>query len=116
MEFAAKIYAFLVSPGVAPIFTGLIKTTFVMTIVMTSGLILSWVERKQSAIMQDRIGANRASFLGFRMLGLIHNLADALKGITKEDYIPPKANKFLHTLAPFLACFAATAAFAALPF
>lgn len=100
----------------APIVFGLAKTVFIMTIVMTSGLILSWVERKQSAIMQDRVGANRAAILGISALGLVNNLADALKGITKEDYIPPKANKFLHTLAPFLACFTAAGAFAVLPF
>jgi NADH-quinone oxidoreductase subunit H len=101
---------------IIPFAAALAKVVFMMTVVMTSGLILSWVERKQSAIMQDRIGANRASILGFRLMGLIHNLADAAKGIMKEDYIPPKANKFLHTLAPFLACFTATAAFAVLPF
>jgi len=103
-------------PALISIVATLAKVTFVMTIVMTSGLILSWVERKQSAIMQDRIGANRASIFGLRLMGLIHNLADALKGIVKEDFIPPGANKFLHTLAPFLACFTATAAFAVLPF
>jgi len=110
------IYDLITGPTWSPLVFGLIKTTFIMTIVMTSGLILSWVERKQSAIMQDRIGANRASILGISALGLVNNLADALKGITKEDYIPPKANKFLHTMAPFLACFTATAAFAVLPF
>jgi NADH-quinone oxidoreductase subunit H len=109
-------YLFLIGPLAGPIVFGLAKTTFIMTIVMTSGLLLSWVERKQSAIMQDRIGANRASILGISALGLVNNLADALKGITKEDYIPPKANKLLHTLAPFMACFTATAAFAVLPF
>lgn len=110
------IWNFLISPDLAPIVFGLVKTTFMMSVVMTSGLILSWVERKQSAIMQDRVGANRAAVLGITLLGLVNNIADAIKGITKEDYIPPKANKFLHTLAPFLACATATAAFAALPF
>jgi NADH-quinone oxidoreductase subunit H len=110
------LYSLLTGPILAPLVFGLIKTIFIMTVVMTSGLILSWVERKQSAIMQDRIGANRAAILGVTALGLVNNLADALKGITKEDYIPPKANKFLHTLAPFLACFTAAGAFAALPF
>ena len=111
-----SLYSFIISPAVSPFVFGLAKTTFIMTIVMTSGLVLSWVERKQSAIMQDRIGANRAAILGVSALGLVNNLADALKGITKEDYIPPQANKFLHVLAPFLACFTATAAFAVLPF
>ncbi len=98
------------------------KVIFIMTVVMLSGLVLSWVERKQSAIMQDRIGANRAALhipgtnLKFRFMGLIHNLADALKGITKEDFIPPGSSKFLHTLAPWLACSTAVLAFAVLPF
>jgi NADH-quinone oxidoreductase subunit H len=96
---------------------GLLKSVVMMSIVMlVGGLILSWVERKQSAIMQDRIGANRASILGIRAWGLVHNLADALKGILKEDFIPPQANPFLHTLAPFLATVTAVAAFAVLPF
>ncbi len=93
------------------------KTVFMMTVVMLiGGLILSWVERKQSAIMQDRIGANRAAILGVRAWGLFHNLADAAKGILKEDFIPPDANPFLHTLAPFLAVSTAVVAFAVLPF
>ena len=37
---------------------------FTMFVVLNLGGILTWVERKQSAIMQDRIGANRASIFG----------------------------------------------------
>jgi len=76
----------------------------------------TWIERKQSAVMQDRIGANRASIFGLRLLGLFHPLADAIKMFTKEDFIPARADKFLHTLAPFLSIFFALAAFAAIPF
>lgn len=105
------------SPMALTLVSGVAKTVFMLTIVMLiGGLILSWVERKQSAIMQDRIGANRAAILGVRAWGLVHNLADALKGILKEDFIPPKANPFLHTLAPFLATATAVIAFAVLPF
>jgi len=76
----------------------------------------TWVERKQSAIMQDRIGANRASILGVRLLGLFHPLADAIKMFTKEDFIPAKADRFLHALAPFISVFFALVAFAGIPF
>jgi NADH-quinone oxidoreductase subunit H len=76
----------------------------------------TWLERKQSAIIQDRIGANRASILGFRAMGLFHPLADAVKMFTKEDIIPAGADRVLHTLAPFFSVFFALVAFAAIPF
>jgi NADH-quinone oxidoreductase subunit H len=113
---------FKANPFLVQFVAALLKTGFVMTVVMLSGLILSWVERKQSAIMQDRIGANRAAIvipgLGWRfpLMGLVHNLADAAKGILKEDFIPPGANPFLHTLAPFIACTSAVMAVVTLPF
>jgi NADH-quinone oxidoreductase subunit H len=76
----------------------------------------TWLERKQSAIIQDRIGANRASILGFRLMGLFHPLADAIKMFTKEDIVPAGADKTLHTLAPFFSVFFALVAFAGIPF
>jgi NADH-quinone oxidoreductase subunit H len=76
----------------------------------------TWVERKQSALIQDRIGANRASIFGFRFLGLFHGLADVIKMFTKEDIVPAGANKTLHTLAPVFSVFFALVAFAAIPF
>ena len=78
--------------------------------------ILTWVERKQSAIMQDRVGANRADIMGFTVLGLFHCIADALKMFTKEDFIPDGANKFLHTLSPIIAVIPAILTFAVVPF
>lgn len=76
----------------------------------------TWVERKQSALIQDRIGANRAPILGFRLLGLFHGLADALKMFTKEDIVPRGADRVLHTLAPFFSVFFVLVAFAVIPF
>ena len=90
--------------------------TFVMMFVLNLGGLLTWVERKQSAIMQDRIGANRASILGFRVMGLFHPLADAIKMLTKEDFRPARADRFLFTLAPFVSVFFALVAFASIPF
>ncbi|MBJ79477.1 MAG: NADH-quinone oxidoreductase subunit NuoH [Nitrospinae bacterium] len=78
--------------------------------------VLTCVERKQSAIMQDRVGANRADIMGFTALGLFHAIADALKMFTKEDFIPQGANRFLHTLSPIVAVIPAILTFAVIPF
>lgn len=94
----------------------IIKVAVVLFGVLNLAGLLTWVERKQSAVMQDRIGANRASILGIRAFGLFHPLADAAKLILKEDFIPDNANKILHTLAPFAALFFALLTFAAIPF
>src|SRR5262245_55205520 len=92
------------------------RVAFVMLFVLNLGGLLTWVERKQSAIMQDCIGANRASILGFRVMGLFHPLADAIKMLAKEDFRPARADRFLFSLAPFVSVFFALVAFASLPF
>ncbi len=92
--------------------------------------IQTWLERKQSALMQDRVGANRAVFyLPWRWaapinwvlrklggVGLLHALADVIKLLTKEDFIPSSGAPFLFTLAPWISVFFALVAFAAIPF
>ena len=78
--------------------------------------ILTWVERKQSAMMQDRVGANRADIMGFTVLGLFHIVSDAIKMFTKEDFIPDGANKFVHTISPIIAFVPALLTFAVIPF
>ncbi|MBI3635117.1 MAG: NADH-quinone oxidoreductase subunit H [Candidatus Rokubacteria bacterium] len=92
------------------------RVFFVMMFVLNLGGLLTWVERKQSAIMQDRIGANRASIFGLRVFGLFHPLADAIKMLTKEDFRPARADRFLFSLAPFVSVFFALVAFASIPF
>jgi NADH-quinone oxidoreductase subunit H len=93
-----------------------IPVAFIMFVVLNFGGLLTWVERKQSAIMQDRLGANRASIFGIRVLGLLHPLADAIKMLTKEDFMPARADRLLFKLAPFLSVFFGLVAFAAIPF
>ena len=94
----------------------LAKVFFIFNVVMGFVYLLTWLERKQSAVMQDRIGANRASILGLRALGLFHPIADALKMLTKEDFIPNRGNRLVHTLAPIIALFFALVSFAVIPF
>lgn len=83
---------------------------------MTLGGLLTWVERKQSAVIQDRIGPNRASILGLRLFGVMHLLADAIKMIAKENFIPDGANKALFFIAPGLSLFAVLVLWAVVPF
>jgi NADH-quinone oxidoreductase subunit H len=94
-----------------------IKAFLVVFMVLNLAGLLGWIERKGSALIQDRIGANRASIFGFAGLGLVNTLiADPLKFLTKEDFIPPAGDRFLHTLAPCLALFPALVTFAVIPF
>lgn len=92
------------------------KSAYVLGVALTGGALMTWAERKQSAMIQDRIGANRAEVLGFRAMGLFHIITDALKMLTKEDYIPPFADKFLFWLAPIVAGIAGTIGFMIVPF
>jgi len=94
----------------------LIKIVLALTWFLLLTLFLTWVERKESAVIQDRIGANRASIFGLRLLGLFQPFADAIKMIFKEDFVPVFSRKFLHTLAPFLSFFFVAVAISAVPF
>ncbi|TDI88893.1 MAG: NADH-quinone oxidoreductase subunit H [Caldithrix sp.] len=94
----------------------LLKLAFVLLFVLNFGGLLTWVERKQSALMQDRIGANRASIFGIRIIGLFHTIADAVKMFTKESFRPVAAEKFLFTIGPGISVFFALVGFAVIPF
>jgi len=94
----------------------LCKALFFITCILGLTSFLTWQERKQSAVMQDRLGANRAPIFGIRAFGLFHIFADALKMFFKEDYVPPGGDRLLHTIAPFTALFFALMSFAAIPF
>ena len=77
----------------------------------------TWVERRGSAMIQDRIGPNRAAIFGkIRIIGLAQLLADGIKFFFKEDLVPEEANKGLFWLAPFLAFVPALIGFAVIPF
>jgi NADH-quinone oxidoreductase subunit H len=86
-------------------------------------LFLLYFERKGSALIHDRTGANRAAIFGVgrRMglpnLGIVNTLiADPIKMFTKEDFVPDGADKFLHALAPFIALFPVLVTFVVIPF
>src|SRR5262245_51817330 len=88
----------------------------VLLLVMPLASLLTWAERRQSAMMQDRLGPNRANIGPIKLKGILHFVADALKMIFKEDFIPANVHKGLFALAPILALAPVLIAFAIIPF
>jgi NADH-quinone oxidoreductase subunit H len=82
---------------------------------MPLGTVLTLMERKWSAMIQDRVGPNRANIGKFTGHGALHLAADGLKSIFKEDTIPKGADSFLYLIAPFFGLIAAVATFAIIP-
>ncbi|HEY6879083.1 MAG TPA: NADH-quinone oxidoreductase subunit H [Polyangiales bacterium] len=98
----------------------ILKIVFILIIILSFAPVLIWAERRQSAMIQDRIGPTRAGIkigdLNITLAGLLHPLADALKFVWKEDFVPPAADKLLHSLAPIIALVPAISVFAVIPF
>ncbi|GLH67212.1 NADH-quinone oxidoreductase subunit NuoH [Geothrix edaphica] len=93
------------------------KLVIVFAGVFSLAALWTWVERRGSAMIQDRIGPNRAALFGkIKILGLVQPLADGIKFFFKEDLVPHDANKALFWLAPFLALVPALMGFAVIPF
>lgn len=87
-----------------------IKLIVVFLLVVQAVPILVWLERRGSAFIQNRFGPNRVG-----PLGLLQLLADAVKFLFKEEFVPAQAVKFLYYAAPVVALIPATLAFCAIP-
>jgi len=102
---------------------GAIEAILMVLIGLQLAIFLLYFERKGSALIQDRVGANRAAItglgrkLGLPNLGIVNTLmADPVKLFTKEDFVPDGADHFVHGLAPFLALFPVLITFVVFPF
>lgn len=89
----------------------LVKLGLIFGVVLTLAAYLVLAERKILARMQLRYGPNRVG-----PFGLMQPLADVIKLITKEDFIPAHADKPIFFIAPGLAAVTALLAFAVVPF
>src|SRR5690242_11101589 len=89
----------------------LIVIAVVLGVVLNLAAGLVWVERRLLALWQDRYGPNRVG-----PFGLLQPLADSVKLFTKEDWIPPFADKPVFVLAPAIIVATALLSFAVIPF
>jgi NADH-quinone oxidoreductase subunit H len=88
-----------------------IKMIVVFTIIMIGVALLTLMERKVSAWMQNRHGPNRVGWAG-----LLQPAADGVKNILKEETLPALANPWLFTIAPALSFIPALLLSAVIPF
>ncbi|MEP7175556.1 MAG: NADH-quinone oxidoreductase subunit NuoH [Gemmatimonadales bacterium] len=93
------------------ILLSVLKMLFVFTVIMVGVALLTLMERKVSAWMQNRRGPNRVGWGG-----LLQPAADGLKNILKEETLPALANRWLFLLAPALSFIPALLLSAVIPF
>lgn len=74
-----------------------IAAATVVAVFLSAFALLSLIERKTLARIQNRIGPNRAGWFG-----ILQPVADGIKMLTKEDIVPAKAEWLLHLAAPIL--------------
>ena len=89
----------------------LIKAGVIAFVLLTTLAYLQWIERKVLAHIQLRMGPSRVG-----PHGLLQPLADVIKLLTKEGYVPSQVNKFFYVFAPFLAVTVALTAISVIPF
>lgn len=89
----------------------LIKILVVELVLLTGVAYAVYAERRISAFIQNRIGPNRVG-----PAGLLQPVVDVVKLLFKEDVVPEKANRFIHSLAPAISLIVALSTFAVIPF
>ncbi len=84
-----------------------------LVVVITTGWVAyaTYLERKISAFMQARLGPMRVG-----PWGLLQPIADGLKLLTKEDFVPENADRWIFFVAPYIAVVAAFIVMAVVPF
>ncbi|MFQ5703025.1 MAG: NADH-quinone oxidoreductase subunit NuoH [Gemmatimonadales bacterium] len=90
---------------------GVIKILVVFTVLNVGVMMVIWLERRQSAFHQDRLGPNRVG-----PFGLLQSVADGIKNMMKEETYPAEANRTMFILAPTLSFIPSLLLFAVIPF
>lgn len=88
----------------------LANVAIVLFAALTLSAMLIWVERRLLAVWQDRYGPNRVG-----PFGLMQVVADMIKLFTKEDWVPPFADRAVFVVAPMVTVVAVLLSFAVIP-
>lgn len=88
-----------------------VRAAVLGTFALLTFMVLTWIERKVVARIQDRLGPNVAG-----PWGILLPIADGIKMIAKEDTVPEGADKAVYNLAPLVAAVAAMLVYAVIPF
>jgi len=97
--------------GSADVTMAVVRAAFLGIFALVMFMVMTWIERKGIARIQNRIGPNLAG-----PWGLLQPLADGVKALTKEDITPDNADRIVYNIAPILSAVAAMIVFAAIPF
>lgn len=89
----------------------LVAIAFILACVPVVGLYATFVERKISAWVQDRLGPNRVG-----PFGLFQAIADGIKIFLKEQVIPSHVHTFFYMLAPCISLMTAMFALCFMPY
>jgi NADH-quinone oxidoreductase subunit H len=87
-----------------------LNVTVILIAVLGFSTLLIWIERRLLAVWQDRYGPNRVG-----PFGVLQTVADAIKLLAKEDWVPPFADRALFVLAPLVIVITTLLAFAIVP-
>lgn len=90
--------------------SGLSIGAILATVILVAAMLI-WVERRLLSFWQERLGPNRVG-----PFGLLQVVADMIKIFTKEDWVPPFADKFSFVLAPGIIMSVVLMSFAVVPF
>ena len=82
----------------------------ILLVLLGFSALLTWIERRLLGVWQDRYGPNRVG-----PFGVLQIVADAIKMLTKEDWVPPFADRPTFVLAPVVVVFTTLLAFAVVP-
>ncbi len=92
-------------------FWQLVEIIIILLLLIPLAAMLVWVERRMIGIWQDRLGPNRVG-----PFGVLQSLADLLKILGKEDWIPSFSERFIFILAPLIGAVCVLMSFTVIPF